>query len=638
MQLKLKSRPSLPKQKISSAKNKQRAFCEQLAVALLLVVSVFSIVFVWQGSLQSEVLMSKLQPSDRASYEEWRGYYSAYFSDDKAKEMAEQKISRAVIDGGAGFRQYEAYRASGMSSQAAANRVLDEITAGHNVVNSSSTTKKNKTQSTPKGKTGQPGVTSNPNAEQRNYDRSKIDVRRDPDKITNQEKIQAEEASLRSSGFLGKGFEDITKYSNSATNKLSERGGGFSQSGVRKITAVLYNAKDYIKYIAGSMAIVFLMVQALNLVTAGSDESIQKAKKGLLWAATSLIILLVTDVAVTAFFEGGDRQIVGESLVTIARDADGNVLRNPDGSLSYEQNTNLLASMGVYFTANAREIFDFIKVYGALVAVLFIFIAGWRVITASGNEEHMEKQKKYLMHSVTAFITLLMLPVFIFQVIYPETTVLIKGADGVMHPVQANSPECLEYLNYAIGSTELPDGCASGAQLGARGSDYILGVVRFMESLLGGIAVFFIVLAGVRIISAMGNQEILDKNKKTLLWALAGLAVVVLSKNLILHFFFVTDATSGSISVNTSQGIIDLAGVVNFLSTFVGIFAMVSMIGAGIVWTANFGNTEVADKSKKVLIGALAAVILSISSYAIVNSLTQANPEGTRQTEVDISL
>ena len=273
------------------------------------------------------------------------------------------------------------------------------------------------------------------------------------------------------------------------------------------------------------------------------------------------------------------------------------------------------------------------------------------MISASGNEEKIEKEKKYLMHAITAFVTLLMLETLIFGFIYPSNT---GDAEGITDPI------CVSFMSYVGG--EIENGkhsvdlreqdyydveviaekygitedeaderifdCKTAAELGASGSNQILGIVRFFESLIGGIAIFFIVYSGVSIISSMGNEEQVTKHKKMILWSLAGLAVILLADNLVNHFFFAVNSDTGAASVNVSQGLADLAGVTNFVATFVGVFSVISIIIAGMIWVANFGNTEIAEKSKKVILGAVIGVVLSISAYAIVNSITSGNPEG----------
>ncbi len=407
---------------------------------------------------------------------------------------------------------------------------------------------------------------------------------------------------------LPAGFTQDSGYDTNASNTgLDQRGGDFQNPGIGEINAVLYNVKDYIKYIAGSLAILWLMVSAFRLVVAASDEAIQSAKKGIQWGIVGLILVFTVDIAVIAFFEGGAAATPGKSLIDINN-------LGVNGGL----NSTLLNDIATYFTYDVRQIFDFIKVYGGAVAVLLIFAAGFQMITAGGNEESIEKQKKYLIHAVTAFVTLVMVDFFIFNVIYPIGDL---GIDGVV--TNFNS-DCVEY--YTGDLAQAPAGCRSASELASAGNDYIFGVVNFFSSLIGAIAVFFIIYSGVRIIASFGDQEVIDKHKKTLLWSLAGLVIVLLSRNV--SSFFLTDLTTGDVVANPIQGIVDLAGITNFLATFVSIFSLLAILIAGVIWVSNFGNQEVADKAKKIIFGAVIGVILSLAAYAIVNSILAGDPTG----------
>ncbi|MFH1546782.1 MAG: hypothetical protein ABIE14_05395, partial [Patescibacteria group bacterium] len=388
-------------------------------------------------------------------------------------------------------------------------------------------------------------------------------------------------------------------------------------------------------------------------------EGVEKGKKNLNWSIIGLIAVFAIDVIVTAFFEGGELDIPGESLFWV--DAEGKIV----------EYTDLFEGIAQYFQYNARIIFSYIKTLAGAFAILFIFLAGASMISAGGNEEKIEKEKKYLIHAITAFVTLLMLESLIFGFIYPENAEKINDpicvsfmsfTEGTIenneHSTKLSS-HTLAYTaeiadesgtidvpslakNYGITEDEAIERilkCKTAAELGASGSDQILGIVRFFESLIGGIAIFFIVYSGVSIISSMGNEEQVTKHKKMIFWSLAGLAVILLADSLVNKFFFVVDSDTGAATVNAVQGLADLAGVTNFIATFVGVFSVISIIIAGMIWVANFGNTEIAEKSKKVILGAVIGVVLSISAYAIINSITAGNPEGKGDgISVDVSI
>jgi len=473
------------------------------------------------------------------------------------------------------------------------------------------------------------------------------------DKVQLADKYRAER---KIEDVLGRGFGDkaggITRYSETTNNALvNERGGAFAEAGVGEINSIFYNIKDYLKYFAAALAILWLTVSAFRLVTSQDDERIQGAKKGIKWALIGLILIFVVDLAIVAFFEGGQLGTPGQSLVGIDQtiNADGTTTITYDLTDKNQTTKNLMASIADYFTKDVRVFFEFLKVLGSAMSILMIFVIGFWLVNAAGNEEAIEAGKKYLMHVLTAFVVLLMLDAVIFKGIYPENTIniVVTNEYGEVGYVSATvtQPACLEYLRTATKDDLMlaptysyldADGnqqtgqCTSAAEIGKVASeDYILGIVRFFQTLIGAIAVLFLVYSAIQIIGSFGNEETIEQHKKQALWSLAGLGVIVLSESVIRKFFFITDYSTGGISVNTSQGIADIAGVTNFVATFVGVFSFIGMLIAGIMWVANFGNQEIGDKAKKIIIYSIIGIIISISAFAVVNSITsgRSNPK-----------
>lgn len=58
---------------------------------------------------------------------------------------------------------------------------------------------------------------------------------------------------------------------------------------------------------------------------------------------------------------------------------------------------------------------------------------------------------------------------------------------------------------------------------------FIFKVIDLLLFLAGLVAVFFIVLGGVRFVVAAGSEEEIDKAKNTLIWAILGLLAVIFS-------------------------------------------------------------------------------------------------------------
>lgn len=61
----------------------------------------------------------------------------------------------------------------------------------------------------------------------------------------------------------------------------------------------------------------------------------------------------------------------------------------------------------------------------------------------------------------------------------------------------------------------------------------ITNITRLALLLAGGIAIVYIIIGAISYLTAYGNEEKATQGKKTVTWALVGLAVVILSEMLI---------------------------------------------------------------------------------------------------------
>lgn len=72
--------------------------------------------------------------------------------------------------------------------------------------------------------------------------------------------------------------------------------------------------------------------------------------------------------------------------------------------------------------------------------------------------------------------------------------------------------------------------------------DVIIKVLTFVLDFLSLIAVIFIIIGGIRLIVSQGEEEAKDKAKKTILYVIVGLIVVLLSR--VIVGFFTGGATN----------------------------------------------------------------------------------------------
>lgn len=161
---------------------------------------------------------------------------------------------------------------------------------------------------------------------------------------------------------------------------------------------------------------------------------------------------------------------------------------------------------------------------------------------------------------------------------------------------------------------------------------YVRGVIGFWEFFLAAIAVLVIVIRGVTLISGGGDEEAMTKAKTHVMYAVAGLAVLGVAEFVVLEFIF---PDQGASLPDVNQGKRIIKDISNFIAGFVSIFAFATLFYAGYKYVASGGEEEVNEQAKKLFTGAVIALLLSLGSFALVNTLIELDPGPDSATVTD---
>lgn len=138
--------------------------------------------------------------------------------------------------------------------------------------------------------------------------------------------------------------------------------------------------------------------------------------------------------------------------------------------------------------------------FAAAIGAIYVVVAGYQYVLSAGNPEKVEKAKMGLTWSVVGFI-------------------IAVSAFAVVNTLQL---ALKQNKNTQVSSFFNP---AGPNQIGTT-FESITGI---LFAFAAGTAILFIILGGYRYITSQGNQEMAEKAKNTLLYALIGLGVTMLS-------------------------------------------------------------------------------------------------------------
>lgn len=232
-----------------------------------------------------------------------------------------------------------------------------------------------------------------------------------------------------------------------------------------------------VNIILGTIAILYIIVIGVRFIfSGGKEEELQKAQKSFGYAILGLLVVSVAQIA-------------------------GFVIFNPDQSVNpdYLVNNNIQE----VFYAKAMQVKIFIQVLIGGIAMLSIITSAFVIMSSTGNEEVIGKEKQLLQNFLFATVLILVAEVIVTGVFYLPGS----NREGVS--------------NQAI----------------SIGIEQIMGLVTALLSIITGAALLMVILASLYYVISLGDEDRAGRAKR-LIFANVLAAVVAFSAYTVLRFFF----------------------------------------------------------------------------------------------------
>lgn len=231
---------------------------------------------------------------------------------------------------------------------------------------------------------------------------------------------------------------------------------------------------------------------------------------------------------------------------------------------------------------------DFFKLLVTPIAILFMVVMGVRMVAAGRDNSEVETaSKNYIRYAL-------------------EGLIVIFIADAVVRSVA-----------FGIEGDIFRNGTAGAAQYGRQASTFLQGIYSLIQVVIGSIAVFMLVLAGMRYVAASASDTEISTAKRQIQWSLIGLFVVAISEFVAKKILFKNQGTA----LGFSDAQILLAQVTNFIAGAIGTIAFVFFLYAGYLYVTAAGKEDNVSKAKKIMLGAAIGIILALSAFAITSTI-----------------
>ena len=238
----------------------------------------------------------------------------------------------------------------------------------------------------------------------------------------------------------------------------------------------------------------------------------------------------------------------------------------------------------IQFRTIMEKVIDFLKKMMVPVAVLLVAYSGVELFLSFQNEERMSTKIRQLTGVLVGFLGITLAVNIVDWVVFGSEGQILRGDLDV-------------------------------ADFARRGFTEISGLFDFFTSFAVIIVVAFIVFNSVTLILAGGEDESqISAIKKRILYSLIGLVLMITIRPLLDVF-----TSGGQLVMPEVRGTITVISKwLNFIIGFIGLFAVVSMIYAGIMMIVHFGDESQVESAKNIMKAAAIGLILAFSSWVVV--------------------
>lgn len=217
------------------------------------------------------------------------------------------------------------------------------------------------------------------------------------------------------------------------------------------------------------------------------------------------------------------------------------------------------------------------------VALIFGTLFGLQFIFSQGNSESVSKAGKNFLWLITGFIIIM----------------VAENIANLFNPETATSEQLIDF---------------------EAGRDQLRDIANYLRWLIGSAIALYMTISGIRMITAGGNEETINKQKSSLVSSGIGILVLLLAGNIV-DAIYVVESPTVIRAAESTRIVSEIGGLIRLILAFLAPLAVVFTIFSGYLYLVSFGNEEQLNQAKRMLAGGITGIIIIYSAFAIVNTL-----------------
>jgi len=141
--------------------------------------------------------------------------------------------------------------------------------------------------------------------------------------------------------------------------------------------------------------------------------------------------------------------------------------------------------------------------------------------------------------------------------------------------------------------------------------------MRYVQGIAGTVAVVFIIVGGIMYMLSAGSKEMAERAKKTLTYALVGIALVIAAPYFLSDMMLILNGGSGG----GSKLLMVATNVLRLLLSIVGILGIIGMVLGAIWMFTAVGEEERYKQGKQMVIYSILGIAIAAGSLVIVQQV-----------------
>lgn len=152
--------------------------------------------------------------------------------------------------------------------------------------------------------------------------------------------------------------------------------------------------------------------------------------------------------------------------------------------------------------------------------------------------------------------------------------------------------------------------------------DLFTSLMSRLETIIGTLAVLFIIIGSIMYILSSGNEEMATKAKKTITAAIIGLAIAVGARTFLKEIWEILGvqgqgAAPGGLTLREI-----IVNILELLLSIVGVLAIIGMVIGGIMYLTSYGDTDRIETAKKIFTYSIIGITIALGSLIIVKQVS----------------